>query len=128
MNSFATKIKSARGELSSRDASLDGPSLDSQIFELRNAINKQVNLAPLQVSKANVDHFGLKQSNVGIRPVARKANFRHEETVSLVNCEQTMTNLEAKRSLVSSSVLPRLLTDAEADVAERVVLDYQQSF
>jgi len=48
--------------------------------------------------------------------------------VSLVNCEQTMNNIEAKRSLVSSPVLPRLMTDAEADVAERVVLDYQQSF
>jgi len=69
--------------------------LDSQIFELKN-VDKQVTPSLMKVSKLNID--GLKKINVDIRPVARKANFRQDETVSLVNCEHTMTNIEAKRS------------------------------
>lgn len=50
--------------------------LDGQILELKNVINKQVAPALIQasISKVNVDNFGLKQSNVSIRPALRKAN------------------------------------------------------
>ncbi len=64
----------------------------------------------------NFDNFGQKQDNVSVRPTPRKAIQRHEETVSLVNCEQTsldiVSNVEAKQSPDNNSYeRPRLMTD-----------------